>query len=83
MDRKGPLQLVLEKLAFGWSPEEPHRQHSHLPLARIYAALSYCYEHQAEMDADLERDHVETRELRRRWRVAVLRANSRVLGKLP
>jgi uncharacterized protein (DUF433 family) len=58
-------ELVLEKLAYGWSPEELHRQHPHIPLAQVYAALSYYYEHQAEVDADLERDHREFQELRR------------------
>ena len=58
-------EVVIEKLAFGWSPEELHRQHPHLPMAKIYAALSYYYEHQAEIDADLERDHLEIQELRR------------------
>ena len=57
-------EVVIEKLAFGWSPEELHRQHPHLPMAKIYAALSYYYEHQAEIDADLERDHLEVEKLR-------------------
>jgi uncharacterized protein (DUF433 family) len=57
-------ELVIEKLAFGWSPEELHRQHPHLPMAKIHAALSYYYEHQAEMDADMERDHREVQQLR-------------------
>ncbi len=58
-------EVVIEKLAFGWSPEEIHRQHPHLPLAKIYAALSHYFEHQAEIDADMERDHLEIEELRR------------------
>jgi len=41
-------------MAYGWSPEEMHRQHPHLSMAQIHAALSYYYEHQAEVDADIE-----------------------------
>ena len=57
-------ELVLEKLCYGWSPEEMHRQHPHLPLAKIHAALTYYYDHQADMDAEMERDHREVQELR-------------------
>lgn len=49
------VEVVLDKMAHGWSPEEMCEQHPHLSLAQIYAALSYYYEHQAEVDADIER----------------------------
>ncbi len=49
------VEVVLDKLAYGWSPEEMHRQHPHLSMAQIHAALSYYYEHQDEVDADIER----------------------------
>jgi uncharacterized protein (DUF433 family) len=49
------VEVVLDKMAYGWSPEEMHRQHSHLSMAQIHAALSYYYEHQDEVDADIER----------------------------
>src|ERR1700745_668754 len=50
-------EIVLDKLAYGWSPEEMHFQHPHLSLAQIHAALSYYYGHQEELDADIERRH--------------------------
>jgi hypothetical protein len=31
---------VLDKIAYGWIPEEMHLQHPHLSLAQIHAALS-------------------------------------------
>lgn len=49
------VEVVLDKLAYGWSPEEMHCQHPHLSMAQLHAALSYYYEHQAEVDADIER----------------------------
>lgn len=48
-------EVVLDKIAYGWSAEEMHYQHPHLSMAQIHAALSYYYEHQAEVDADIER----------------------------
>lgn len=58
------VEVVLDKLAYGWSPEEMHRQHPHLSLAQIHAALSYYYEHQAEVEADIERRNRYVEEMR-------------------
>lgn len=49
------IEVVLDKLAYGWSPEEIHFQHPSLSLAQIHAALAYYYDHQAEFDAEIER----------------------------
>jgi uncharacterized protein (DUF433 family) len=46
-------EVVLDKMANGWSPEEIHFQHPHLSLAQIYAALTYYYENQAQIDAQI------------------------------
>jgi hypothetical protein len=51
-------------MAHGSSPEEMHVQYPHLSLSQIHAALSYYYEHQAELDADIERRDREVEELR-------------------
>lgn len=48
------IEIVLDKVSFGWSAEEMHRQHPHLPLAKIQAALSYYFDHQVELDAQIE-----------------------------
>jgi len=33
------VELVLEQMAYGWSPEELHFQHPYLTLGQIYSAL--------------------------------------------
>ena len=48
-------QLLLEKTAYGWSPEELHFQHPHLTLGQIYSALAYYWDHQEELDQEIER----------------------------
>jgi len=58
------VEVVLDKMAYGWSPEEMHRQHPHLSMAQIHAALSYYYEHQADVDADIERRNRYAEEMR-------------------
>lgn len=49
------IEVVLDKLAYGWSPEEIHFQHPGLSLAQIHAALTYYYDHQAELDVEIMR----------------------------
>jgi uncharacterized protein (DUF433 family) len=46
-------EIVLDKIAYGWSPEEIHFQHPHLSLAQIHGALTYYYENQPELDAQI------------------------------
>lgn len=45
------IEIVLDRIAHGWSPEEIHFQHVHLSLAQIHAALAYYYENQEHLDA--------------------------------
>ncbi len=49
------IELVAEKIAYGWSPEELHFQHPYLSLGQIYSALAYYWDHAPELEQDLER----------------------------
>jgi uncharacterized protein (DUF433 family) len=49
------IELVLEKMAYGWSPEELRFQHPYLTMGQIHAALAYYWDHADELDADIER----------------------------
>jgi uncharacterized protein (DUF433 family) len=49
------VELVAERRAYGWSPEELHFQHPHLTLGQIFSALAYYWDHVEELDQDLER----------------------------
>ena len=57
------VEVVLDKIAYGWSPEEIHFQHPHLSLAQIHAALTYYYENQTHMDAQIRRGLEESAKL--------------------
>ena len=50
------IEVVSDYLAYGWSPEEMHRHHPHLPLVKLYAAMAYYFDHQAEIDQEIARD---------------------------
>ncbi len=46
------IEVALDKLAHGSSPEEIHFQHPHLSMAQIHAALSYYYTHREELESE-------------------------------
>jgi uncharacterized protein (DUF433 family) len=48
-------EVVLDKIAYGSSPEEIHFQHPHISLAQIHGALTYYYENQAQVDEQILR----------------------------
>jgi uncharacterized protein (DUF433 family) len=58
------IEVVVDRVAWQWSPEAIRLQHPHLSLAQIYAALAYYYDHQAEFDAQMARDTQEVEALR-------------------
>jgi uncharacterized protein (DUF433 family) len=47
-------ELVLDHLAYGWSPEELQFQHPYLTLAQVYSALAYYWDHKGEVDRQIE-----------------------------
>jgi uncharacterized protein (DUF433 family) len=49
------VELVVEKRAYGWSPEELYFQHPYLTLGQIHSALAYYWDHAAQLDQDIER----------------------------
>ena len=49
------VEIVLDRLAHNGDAGEIHRQHHHLSLAQIHAAPGYYYDHQPEIDEDIER----------------------------
>jgi uncharacterized protein (DUF433 family) len=57
------IEVVLDKIANGWSPEEIHFQHPDLSLAQIHAALTYYYENQTQLDEQIRRGLEETGKL--------------------
>ena len=77
------IEVALDKLAHGSSPEEIHFQYSNLSLAQIHAALSYYYDHQQAFDATIEEQLREVEALRAQAGESPVRQRLRALGKLP
>lgn len=58
------IELIVERMAYGWSPEEIYFQHPYLTLGQIYSALAYYADHKEELDREIERDLQEVEQLR-------------------
>ena len=48
------VELVVENIAYGWSPEELHFQHAYLTLGQIHSALAYYWDHQESLQREIE-----------------------------
>jgi uncharacterized protein (DUF433 family) len=58
------IEVVLDHLAYGWNAETIQENHPNLSLAQVYAALAWYYDHQTEVDAEIERQDERIRALR-------------------
>lgn len=58
------IEIVLDHVSYGWSAETIHENHPHLSLAQVYAALAWYYDHQPEMDQEIEQQGERIRQLR-------------------
>src|SRR5438132_5520850 len=74
-------EIVLDKLAYGWSPEEMHFQHPHLAMAQIHAALAYYYENQDKLDDEIRRDLEEVDQFRSKSESSTLRSKLQSIRK--
>lgn len=57
------IEVVLDMIAAGSSPEEIHFQHPNLSLAQIHGALTYYYENQDRVDEQIRRGLAEADQL--------------------
>lgn len=74
------IELVLDKNAYGWSPEELHFQHPYLTLGQIYSALAYYWDHREELDKDIERRLVSVNSVQRNIKLTPLVARLKAKG---
>lgn len=76
------IEVALDMIAHGWSPEEIHFQHPHLSLAQIHAALGFYYDHKDEMDEQARRSLREAERLRAQAGESPLQKRLRETGRL-
>jgi uncharacterized protein (DUF433 family) len=75
-------QIVMDYLAYGWSADEMRRQHAYLLPAEVHAALGYYFDHQQEIDAEIQEELSTADESRRHSSQSPFAARLRAQGKL-
>src|SRR2546426_8212644 len=58
------VEVIMDHVAYGHGPEQIHLQHPGLSLAQIHSAFAYYFDHQAAMDAEIQRRYRRTEALR-------------------
>jgi uncharacterized protein (DUF433 family) len=76
------IEVVLDRLAYHWDADEIHRQHSHLSLSQIYSALAYYYDHQAEMDREIEDQLRQAEQIKASLGESPVRLKLKAMGRL-
>lgn len=77
------IEVAIDKLAHGSSPEEIHFQYPHLSLAQIHSALAYYYDHQAEFEVEIARQLERVTALAEQAKDSPVRQKLRTSGLLP
>jgi uncharacterized protein (DUF433 family) len=77
------IEVALDKIAHGLSPEEICDQHDgYLSMSQIHAALMHYFDHQSEFDAEIDRQLADYKQLRSQSMDSPGRRRLRALGKL-
>src|ERR1035441_9892456 len=76
------IEVVLDYLATGSTPDEIHVQYPHLSLAQIHAALAFYYDNREEFDAEIKLGLERADSAWAANQNSPLRQRLRILGKL-
>jgi uncharacterized protein (DUF433 family) len=77
------LEVALDRLAHHWDADEIKRQHPHLSLAQIHAALAYYYDHEEEFNQQIRDRQDRANLIRTQVGESPVRAKLRARGLLP
>jgi uncharacterized protein (DUF433 family) len=76
-------EVILDHLAFHWDAEEIQQQHPGLTLGQIHSALAYYYDHQEELDREIDNGLREVAQVRASLGTSPIRLKLRAKGLLP
>ena len=77
------IEIVQDHLAHHWHAEDICRQYPYLGLAQVHAALTYYYDHENEMDQEIDRRRRRVAEIKAQRADSTLQDKLKQLGKLP
>jgi uncharacterized protein (DUF433 family) len=77
------VEIVLDRIAHHWDADEIRRQHPHLSLSQIYAALTYYHDHQSEIDAEISQQLDDVERIRQAQGESAMRLKLKQRGLIP
>jgi uncharacterized protein (DUF433 family) len=83
MPRIRVAQIVVDYLNHGWSADEIYIHYPHLKLAEIHSALAYYFDHQPEIDGEIDQEQRLIEESRKNARPTPVELRLRAQGLLP
>jgi uncharacterized protein (DUF433 family) len=83
MPRIRVAQIVIDYLNHGWSADEICIHYPHLKLAEVHSAMAYYFDHQAEIDAELEEEQRLIDQSRKNAKPTTVELRLRKQGLLP
>jgi uncharacterized protein (DUF433 family) len=74
------VEIALDRLSHHWDAEEIQRQHPHLTLGQIYAALAFYHDHREAFDKEIAEQLRDVDIIAARQGVSLLHAKLRGSG---
>jgi uncharacterized protein (DUF433 family) len=75
------VEIALDRIAHHWDAEEIQRQHPHLTLGQIYAALAYYHDHRETVDAAISRQLADVDRIADQQGNSLLREKLKSMGR--
>jgi uncharacterized protein (DUF433 family) len=82
MPRIRVAQIVIDYLNHGWSADEICIHYPHLKLAEVHSAMAYYFDHQHEIDSEIEAEQRLIEESRKNAKPAPVELRLRAQGLL-
>ncbi len=83
MPRIRVAQIVIDYLNHGWSADEICIHYPHLKLAEVHSALAYYFDHQSEIDGEIEAEQRLIEDSRKNAKPTLVELRLRAQGLLP
>jgi uncharacterized protein (DUF433 family) len=75
------VEIALDRIAHHWDAEEIQRQHPHLTLGQIYAALAYYHDHREVVNAAISQQLTDVDRIAAQQGTALLREKLKSMGR--
>ena len=75
------VEIALDSLAHHWDAEEIQRQHPHLTMGQIHAALAYYHDHRDTLDTAIAQQLTDVDHIASEQRPSLLRAKLKRAGR--